>query len=251
MFSWFRALRTERASYPPAEAGVVLYAVGDIHGRSDCLRRTFDAIDGDAASLPQDRAPTEIYLGDFVDRGPDSKGVLDALIARAGVRNSVFLRGNHEILLESFLSGQTPFEAWRMFGGLETALSYGVDARLLKGDGLKPPDLARLIPAAHLAFLSALKPYYVSGGYCFVHAGVRPGIPLERQTIEDLAWIREDFTEARGPFDHIVVHGHTLTRKVDFGKFRINLDTGAYMTNSLSVIRIDGEGVTELSAAPA
>ncbi len=251
MFSRFRAFRTERASYPPAEPGLVIYAVGDIHGRLDCLQRTFDAIDGDVSSVPRDATAIEVYLGDYVDRGPDSKGVLDALIARAGVRNTVFIKGNHEILLETFLKDRTPFEAWRMFGGLETALSYGVDARLLKGDGLKPPDLARLMPAAHLAFLSALEPYYVSGGYCFVHAGVRPGIPLERQTIEDLAWIREDFTEARGPFGHVIVHGHTLTRKVDFGRYRINLDTGAYMTNSLSVIRVDGEGVTELPAAPA
>ncbi len=248
MFSWLRALRGGPPHYPPAPAGLTLYAIGDIHGRLDCLQRAFDAIDRDAKRRPGVEA-LEIYIGDYVDRGPDSMGVIEALLARSSHHNTVFLRGNHEILFELFLRGQITFDAWRPIGGLETALSYGIDARGLRERGyLRRADLARNVPIAHLLFMSRLCPYFVVGPYFFVHARVRPGVPLAKQKIEDLAWIREEFTERRGPFGHIVVHGHSAVDEVEFHEHRINIDTGAYVTNRLSIIRVDARGVANLTA---
>ena len=234
--------------YPPAPKGLTVYAIGDVHGRLDCLQQAFDAIDRDAKGRYGLEA-LEIYIGDYVDRGPDSMGVIEALLARSSHRNAVFLRGNHEILFDSFLQGLTTFDDWRPLGGLETALSYGVDAgRLRKRGYLRREDLARNVPNEHLQFISRLSPYTVVGPYLFVHAGMKPGVPLEKQTLDDLAWIREEFTEHLGPFGHIVIHGHSAVAEIEFHAHRINIDTGAYVTNRLSVIRIDSRGVADLTA---
>jgi serine/threonine protein phosphatase 1 len=250
-FARLRTLGRREIGYPPGPEGMLLYAVGDIHGRSDCLRRAHDLIDRDiAARGDRDRA-LEIYIGDYVDRGPDSKGVIDLLIARSTAASTVALKGNHEIVMESFLRGQTPFEDWRRLGGLETILSYGVDARgLLKKGGVQPRDLAERVPESHLRFISSLRSVYAVGGYCFAHAGIRPGVALERQSIADLAWIRDDFLTFTGHFGFIVIHGHTPVTSIDFLSNRINIDTGAYMSNRLSILRIDRAGVTALEAAP-
>lgn len=250
-FSWLRFRRDEAPRYPPAPAGVTVYAIGDIHGRLDCLRRAFAAIDQDAKARPG-VAPLEVYIGDYVDRGPDSMGVIEALLSRRSRSNAIFLRGNHEIVLESFLAGETPFENWRPLGGMETALSYGIDVRKLRAAGnLGGADLQRNMPVEHSQFISALAPYFVAGPYLFVHAGVRPGVPLQKQSIDDLAWIREEFTEHPGPFGHVVVHGHSAAPTVEFHTSRINIDTGAYVTNRLSVVRIDADGVTVLKGLNA
>jgi serine/threonine protein phosphatase 1 len=248
MFSWLWSLNRRPRHYPPAPAGLTLYAIGDIHGRLDCLHRAFGAIDRDAKGRPG-LEPLEIYLGDYVDRGPDSMGVIEALLNRTTQRNAVFLRGDHEMLFESFLRGLITFEAWRPFGGLETALSYGVDAGRVQATGyLRRDDLARLVPNEHVQFLSGLSPYFVVGPYLFVHAGLRPGVPLEKQTINDFAWIRDEFIEHQGPFGHIVVHGHSAVAEIEFHAQRINIDTSASASNRLSVIRIDNRGVTNLAA---
>ncbi len=129
-------------------------------------------------------------------------------------------------------------------GGLETLLSYGVKARDLlhrKGE-ITPSDLAERFPKSHRGFISGLARYKILQDYCFVHAGVRPSVPMEKQTIEDLAWIRDGFLNYRGDFGKIIVHGHTPVSAVEFLPNRINLDTGAYATNRLSVVRIDREG---------
>jgi serine/threonine protein phosphatase 1 len=229
--------------YPPAPAGEVIYAIGDIHGRSDCLRRAHALIDEDRGGAAGGMSATEVYIGDYVDRGPDSKGAIDLLVARAGVANVMALRGNHEIMLESFLGGLTSFEDWRRFGGLETILSYGVDARALLGRGaIRPRDLAQRMPASHLRFLTSLKAIYASGRYGFAHAGIRPGVPLEAQSIDDTAWIRDDFLNHPGDGESIIVHGHSPVSEVEFHANRINIDTGAYLTNRLSVLRIDADG---------
>jgi serine/threonine protein phosphatase 1 len=225
--------------YPPAPAGEAIYAIGDIHGRSDCLRRAHALIDEDRSG----GAATEIYIGDYVDRGPDSKGAIELLVARARATNVVALRGNHEIMMESFLRGLTSFEDWRRFGGLETVLSYGVDARALLARGaVRPRDLAEKIPAPHLRFLSSLKTIHTLGQYCFAHAGIRPGVPLDAQSIDDTAWIRDDFLNHPGGAGLVVVHGHSPVDDVEFHANRINIDTGAYLTNRLSVLRIDADG---------
>jgi serine/threonine protein phosphatase 1 len=250
MFAWLNSLRRRDARYPPAPAGTLLYAIGDIHGRADCLDDAHRRIDRDVAARGAQDQATEIYIGDYVDRGPDSKGVIDRLIARSTVVRLVALRGNHEIMMESFLRGQAPFEDWRRLGGLETVLSYGVDARglLAKGD-VAPRDLAEAVPVSHLRFISSLASLHTTGGYCFVHAGLRPGVAIARQSIADLAWIRDDFLRFSGDFGAIVVHGHTPVPSVDFLRNRINIDTGAYVTNRLSVLRIDADGATLLEPA--
>jgi len=247
MFAWLNILRRREARYPPAPQGRLLYAVGDIHGRCDCLARAHDLIDRDFARRGAGDQATEIYIGDYVDRGPDSKGVLDRLVARSAKVHLVALRGNHEIVMESFLRGETSFEEWRRLGGLETLLSYGVAVRELLAKGqVRPRDLAEKIPASHLRFVEELVGLYAAGAYCFVHAGLRPGVAIERQSIEDLAWIRDDFLRFSGDFGAVVVHGHSPVGSVDFLRNRINIDTGAYMTNRLSVLRIDAGGVTLL-----
>jgi serine/threonine protein phosphatase 1 len=250
MFAWLNFGRRREARYPPAPAGTLLYAIGDIHGRSDCLAGAHDLIDRDVARRGGRDQATEIYIGDYVDRGPDSKGVIDRLVARSTEVRLVALRGNHEIIMESFLRGQTSFEDWRRLGGLETVLSYGVDARsLLAKGGVTPRDLAEKVPVSHLRFISSLVGVHTAGAYCFVHAGLRPGVAIENQSMADLAWIREDFLRFAGDFGAIVVHGHSPVTGVEFLGNRINIDTGAYMTNRLSVLRIDADGVTVLEAA--
>ena len=163
-------------------------------------------------------------------------------------QRTVFLLGNHEIFLKLFLSGSVSLEDWRPLGGFETALSYGVSSKRLreKAGGFSGLELAQIMPPEHLRFFDQLKPYFVAGQYCFVHAGLRPGVTLENQTLEDLAWIRDDFLRYSGSFGHIVVHGHTPTKEIEFLRNRVNIDTGAYVTNRLSVIRIDSKGVTPL-----
>lgn len=248
MFAWLKSLADRKAiRYPPSPDGTVLYAIGDIHGRSDCLRRVHDLIDRDVATRAAGLRALEIYIGDYVDRGPDSKGVIDLLIARAASTPIVALRGNHEILMDYFLRGRVSFERWRGLGGLETVLSYGVDARdLLRRGGVWPRDLEEKFPPSHRAFIGELRDVYTAGDYCFVHAGLRPGVAVERQSIEDLAWIREDFLDFPGDFGFTVVHGHTPVPDIEFLAHRINIDTGAYMTNRLSVLRIDAESVSAL-----
>ena len=229
--------------YPPTPTGGVIYAIGDIHGRSDCLRRAHALIDEDRNGAADGGSATEVYVGDYVDRGPDSKGAIELLVAREDVANVVALRGNHEIMLESFLGGLTSFEDWRRFGGLETILSYGVDARaLLERGTIRPRDLAEKMPASHLRFLTSLKSIHASGRYCFAHAGIRPGVPLEAQSLDDTAWIRDDFLNHPGDGALVVVHGHSPVGEVAFHANRINIDTGAYLTNRLSVLRIGADG---------
>lgn len=252
MFSFLKALfHSEsrcRHTYPPAPEGVALYAIGDIHGRLDCLASAHALINRDVARLGGCDRAIEIYVGDYVDRGPDSKGVIDRLIERSATTPVVFLRGNHEVVMKSFLRGKMPFEDWRTWGGLETILSYGVDARALlaRAGTVRPRDLAEKVPVQHLRFLSALRNFHVCGRYCFVHAGLKPGIPIERQSIEDITWIRDGFLNFTGDFGSIVVHGHTPVTAIDLQPNRVNIDTGAFATNRLSVIRIDGQGLSIL-----
>jgi serine/threonine protein phosphatase 1 len=249
MLSRRNAVDRRTFRYPPAPGGMLIYAMGDIHGRSDLLREAHRLIDRDLASRSGKDNAVEVYIGDYVDRGPDSKGVLDLLIARSAKVSTITLRGNHEIAMESFLRGLLRFEDWRAMGGLETVLSYGVDARnLLEQGGVGRRDLAMRMPVAHFRFLASLNVAYRAGQYCFVHGGLRPGVAIERQSTNDLVSIRDEFLSFSGDFGAIVVHGHNPVEDVDFRPNRINIDTGAYATNRLSVIRIDADGVSHLNA---
>lgn len=241
-----RFLPARRDSEPVAAVppGRRVYAVGDIHGRLDLLDAALARIaDDDAARAPM---RTElIFLGDLVDRGPDSAGVVERLrrlaAERAGTR---FLLGNHE---EVFLLALTGDErAVRLFcriGGRETLISYGVSPE--EYERLSYAEVAErltaLVPSAHREFLADCEQLVIVGDYAFSHAGVRPGVPLAEQRSEDLRWIREPFLDHRGALEKVVVHGHTIREDVEFRRHRIGIDTGAYATGRLTVLGLEGD----------
>lgn len=228
-----------------APPGVRIYAIGDIHGRADLLRRLHGMIDADIdASCPQ-RA-VAVYLGDYVDRGDGSRAVIDLLLAEP-VRNAerVYLRGNHEEFMLRFLDDAAVGDLWLRNGGDATVYSYGVGMPAVADRDerfrLLRDDLAQKVPAAHLAFLQGLGLTHVEGDYAFVHAGIRPGVPLDQQVPEDVLWIRGEFLQSRVDHGRCIVHGHSITDKVDIRPNRIGIDTGAYFSGRLTCLVLDGE----------
>jgi serine/threonine protein phosphatase 1 len=228
---------------PRLPEGVRVYAVGDIHGRADLLARLLSQIDAHLAQNPVPR-PIEVFLGDYIDRGPDSRRVIDLLIKRHEARETIYLKGNHETYFIEFLKDPKVLDIWRQYGGFETLLSYGMSPHLRS----KPAEqkelarsFARILPDDHFRFLSQLITNFTCGDFLFVHAGVQPGIPLDRQREEDLLWIREDFLESDDDFGKYIVHGHTPVREPDIRSNRINIDTGAFATDRLTCLMIEGE----------
>lgn len=230
--------------YPAIDPRTVLYVVGDIHGRADLLRRLHHAIDADWRARPAERR-LEIYLGDYVDRGPDSVGVVAGMRERARAVKIMPLSGNHEAMFLQFLDGRVADRDWFAWGGAATALSYGVNP---SREALLSAALARAVPAEDVRFLRSLRPSFRYGPYFFAHAGVLPGRALDEQVADDLLWIRKPFLDHQGSFGAIVVHGHTPNDRVEFKPNRINLDTGAYATHCLSCLRIDAGGAALLAA---
>jgi serine/threonine protein phosphatase 1 len=221
-----------------------LYVIGDIHGRLDLLDRIVDEIKRDIDKNPAPECLT-VTLGDYVDRGPDSRGVLDRLRNNPFPSKYIALKGNHEALMESFLSDPTIGDHWRRLGGLETLNSYGVPVKgVMVGKGLEEASkaLRNAISQEHLNFLSSLRLSLSVGKYFLCHAGVRPGISLERQSAQDLMWIREEFLTSKMNFGKIVVHGHTPTENPEVLPNRINIDTGAFATGRLTCLVLDGDG---------
>ncbi|MDX2205234.1 MAG: polymer-forming cytoskeletal protein [Hyphomicrobiaceae bacterium] len=187
----------------------------------------------------------EIFLGDYIDRGDNSRGVVEVLAERARKVRAVFLRGNHEQFLLDFLAGTLDFAAWKQVGALSTLLSYGIQAPellLTKPQKTLRAALDDALSGTHARFYADTVPYFVAGPYLFVHAGLRPGVPLAQQRHEDLLGIRKPFLEFEGSFEHTVVHGHTPVRAPEFKRNRINLDTGAYSSGRLTCLRIGAEG---------
>jgi len=220
----------------------LLYVIGDIHGRLDLLDRLIAAIDRDV----QEHGPKAIVitLGDYIDRGPDSRGVLDRLMDNPFPTPYVALKGNHEALLAAFLADPAVCTRWRMLGGLETLHSYGVPVSSLAISKNYEEAAARLrvaMPSKHLGFLQSLKSWYSHGKYFCCHAGVRPGVPLDRQSDKDLIWIRDEFLRSKIDFGKIVVHGHTPTPEPEVLPNRINIDTGAFVTGKLTCIVLEGD----------
>lgn len=233
-----------RDGYPPGPEGFAIYVVGDIHGRLDLLVRVQQRIDDDRARSQPERT-VEIYLGDYIDRGPDAAGVVSQLIARKREGSAVFLRGNHEQMLLDFLDGADCLEQWRAFGGTSTMLSYGVETKLLTSSASAEEirhNLSEKLPREHRSFYEQTGSYILAGRYLAVHAGIRPGVPLEHQTTADLLGIRQDFLECESDFDFIVVHGHTPVAVPDLRRNRINIDTGAFATNCLTCLKIGESG---------
>lgn len=236
---------------PQLPDGMAIYAVGDIHGRADLLKQTFTLIDSDIAATKPTRT-IEVFLGDYIDRGPASKETIDLLIDRGITRDAVFLRGNHETMLQRLLGGMLDGPNLRSFGLLQTLRSYGIASPLnpdRKEEIALIKELKTVFPDKHQKFLESLRPSFSCGDFFFVHAGVRPGIPLERQDENDLIWIRDEFLNFTGSFGKYVVHGHTPVQKPDIRSNRINIDTGAYATNNLTTIKIQRSHIAILQDA--
>jgi serine/threonine protein phosphatase 1 len=235
----------------PTTHGRLVYAVGDIHGRYDLLKALMAAIADDQASYPADRRRRLIFCGDYIDRGPQSAWVVEALkwIRTASGLDARMLMGNHEQSLLQFIDGggSDPRD-WLAYGGAETLASYGVEppepGEAAVDWGELRARLLQAMPASHLDFLAGLEMSAVVGDYAFVHAGVRPGVPLDSQDASDLLWIRGEFLNAPGPFEKVIVHGHTwLNDRPQVLPHRIGLDTGAYETGVLTAVRLFNEDV--------
>jgi serine/threonine protein phosphatase 1 len=234
-----------RNRQPRVPDGVRVYAIGDIHGRADLLDGVLSHIDSDLAKTPVSNS-LEVFLGDYVDRGPDSRGVLDRLVARNLTHRMVFLKGNHETFLSQFVSKPAILGDWQRLGGLETLMSYGLTPSI-NADTVTQAKLAaaldQAMPPSHRRFLDDLKSSFTFGDFYFVHAGVRPGIALEKQREEDLLWIRHEFLLCEEDFGKIIVHGHTPVQQVDIRPNRINIDTGAYATGSLTCLVLEEDTI--------
>lgn len=221
--------------------GIRIYAIGDIHGRADLLADKFEAIDADLSGLPATRT-LQIFLGDYIDRGPASREVLDLLIDRGRAFPTVCLKGNHESYLIDFLNDPEIFAEWGPFGAIETLLSYGLTPPSVADEYERrqlAADLNLLLPDRQLHFLRGLQLSFSCGDYFFVHAGVRPGVPFAQQREEDMLWIRQDFLLHEESFERIVVHGHTPSIEPDVRFNRINIDTGAYATGRLTCLVLE------------
>lgn len=237
---WFnRKAVTQTYRIPPGER---IYAVGDIHGRLDLFEQLILEIEADD-SARNSANTTIILLGDLVDRGPESSGVVEAAIQLGSRRSVRALCGNHEEMLLKSLEDVKHMRAYLNHGGRETVLSY-----------LKHPDeysrltfdeliqnLLEVLPEDHLKFFQALENKVVFGDYLFVHAGVRPGIAIDDQSLSDLRWIREPFLSSDQPCGYCVIHGHTISDEPEVRSGRIGIDTGAYQSGRLTALGLEGE----------
>ena len=227
----------KRATTPD---GRRLYAIGDIHGALDCLDRLIGKIEKDAGGLSDAQL---IFLGDYVDRGPDSKGVIDRLIElKTNHPDAIFLKGNHEAVMLDFLSDPEEALEWLEWGGDQTLRSYGVSGALTKAGGDLSAALNEALPKTHRDFLDSLDLTYAAGDYFFVHAGVRPGVAIEDQEEADLLWIRKRFHDAypdERP-EQVIVHGHHPTKRPDDAGWRIGVDTGACWSGVLTAVCLNG-----------
>lgn len=221
-----------------------LYAIGDIHGRLDLLEKLLKEIERDASGYLHEI--TLVFLGDYVDRGLQSKEVLDYLIQlkRQEKFKIVFLLGNHEQTMLDFMADVRASEHWLRYGGIETLNSYGVQisSEDLHDESLERvrSELRRNLPAAHLEFLRGLRQSYELGDYYFAHAGIRPNIPLSAQVLDDLLWMREPFLSSNADFGRIVVHGHSVSEEPVVRSNRIGIDTGAFASGKLTALVLEG-----------
>lgn len=236
-----------RIDTPRSDTGdALVYAVGDVHGCYDLLTAMLRRIKDDAQEHARGRRPILVMLGDYVDRGPHAARVMTALarLARHGEYELHLLMGNHEAWFLDFIDAPEEAADWLRFGGRETLASYGVvppEEDAAQDLVRARDDLLERMPVAHLSLLRQLEMMAVVGDYAFVHAGIRPGTPLDEQARDDLLWIREPFLGSDARFDKRIVHGHSWAGvEVTPRPNRIALDTGAYETGVLSAVRLDG-----------
>ncbi|WP_417610206.1 metallophosphoesterase family protein [Parasphingorhabdus sp.] len=242
-----RLLRRQKPAKPIDSATVPegrrVYAIGDVHGRNDLLQALLTKIIKD----DQERGLAEseiIFLGDLVDRGPDSAGVLDTAMRLMAERGNVrFLMGNHEeVYLAAATGDEKSVRFFNRIGGRETILSY--DITMQEYIELDMTQLAervpQLLPQSHVDFVASFENQIIIGDYAFVHAGVRPGVPLSEQREKDLRWIREDFLSTSEPYEKVIVYGHTINDDVLETGTRIGIDTGAYYSDKLTALGLQG-----------
>lgn len=248
MFHKLFSRRKPALAAAPSTGGRLVYAVGDIHGRLDLLDLLMESVAADVAAMKPAERPILVFLGDYVDRGPESAGVITRIlkIAKAGAFEVRALKGNHEEALLQFLADPSFGQTWTDYGGAATLVSYGVTPPLTRLD----PDAweqARVafdaaLPAAHRRFYETLELTVEVGDFLFVHAGLRPGVPIADQTERDLLWIRGEFLNSDSTFGKMVVHGHTPTEEPQIMTNRMGLDTGAYATGVLTAARLTDAG---------
>lgn len=265
MVDWRRLFGAgARARWPSGPDDQLIYAVGDVHGCERLLASLLNLIASDIDDMRADGVAADavvVFLGDYIDRGPNSRAVLEILsgddLPGASVR---FLLGNHEDVLLKFVRAEDDDtarhygERWVSYGGLATLASYGVAAPPpgVKGEGIwrgVQEELNRALPDEHLAFLEGLELMVAYGDFVFVHAGVKPGLLLDEQDREDLLWIRDEFLYDDGPLEKVIVHGHTPESTPTFTSRRVGLDTGAYATGLLTAARIWRDSVEFLQVS--
>lgn len=221
-----------------------VYAIGDIHGRADLLADIMQRISRDSNAAPAVRETILVFVGDYVDRGPDSAGVLDQLLKlKSGDSYTThLLKGNHEVMFLDFLAEPSAFFQWAANGGVTTLEAYDIDvaaAREQNPERLRHMAL-EAIPDSHLKLLRNLESSVIIGDYMFAHAGVRPGVPLDAQLERDLIWIREQFLNYEGDLGKFVVHGHTPVPEPDIRANRIDIDTLAWRSGTLTALVLEG-----------
>jgi serine/threonine protein phosphatase 1 len=231
---------------PSLPVGLRIYAVGDVHGCVDLLSLLLSRIDADIVRRPAEK-PLYVFLGDYIDRGPASRQTVDRLIEHGEKHQSLFLKGNHELIATRCLSDRDLFDQWMRLGGLETLMSYGVALEpLINGKQIAELQAAfhGALPQSHLRFFRDLQSSFVCGDFFFAHAGVKPNVGLSSQKEGDLLWIREEFLSSHEDFGKIIVHGHTPTHEIEVRPNRINIDTGAFATGRLSCLVLEDSSLS-------
>ncbi len=254
MFKKLRALLLPAQDQPAAPlarvpAGQRVYAIGDIHGRLDLFEQLLELIEADDAA----RGPADtrlVLLGDLIDRGPDSCGVMERAMALVQGGKVRVLAGNHEEMLLSSLNDPETLRHFLRHGGKETLFSYGLQRSDYAQAKLEwvHEQINALLPPAHIAFIQSMENQIIYGDYLFVHAGIRPGVPLDQQAVPDLRWIRREFLDHTDPHSHIVIHGHTITDAPVVRPNRIGIDTGAFASGRLTAIGLESAQSWFLSA---
>lgn len=229
------------SNLPSTAKGERIYAIGDIHGRYDLMKHLIGMIEEHAAKQPGSKPAHIIILGDMIDRGPDSDKVIRSLRRRAREGNMTVLLGNHEEIMLRAIDGEPGvMKSWLRFGGAQTLQTFGIEP---PADDFDQPELARkikeAIPENWIEWLRQLPVSARSGDYFFCHAGLRPGIALNRQSRKDLLWIRDEFLDNDDTHGVVVVHGHSISPDVELRHNRIGVDTGAYRTGMLTAVYLE------------
>jgi len=243
--SLFKKLKKPQveATAPSIPPNRRIYCIGDIHGRADLLQQLHQQIQTDASDYKHDK--TIIYLGDYIDRGEQSKEVIDILLSNPLPDfEPIFLQGNHEEIILGFIAYPVAAASWLSFGGREALNSYGIPLAHVPNQQeiiQLSKQLDNKLPDSHRDFFENCKDSHQCGNYYFVHAGILPGVALNEQILEDKLWIRGEFLESKKDHGAIIVHGHSISFEPQFLPNRIGIDTGAYNTGVLTCLVLEGE----------